>query len=66
MKDGVCKVTENIVDVVQPVPQGTPQAQSWYLLLPAKTRSKKKFAEDTKFLVIEAANGDIIYRPQGA
>lgn len=59
-------LTQNIIDVVTPVGKGTPQAPSMYLLIPARLRDKRRFTEDTSFLVIEAENGDIIYRQQGA
>ena len=59
-------MTENIVDVVNPIWQGTPKARSLYVLMPQKLRDRRQFTEKTSFTVIEAQNGDIIYRPQGA
>ena len=68
MKYGRCDVElkQNIVDVINPVWQGTPAARSLYALIPQKLRNKRRFTEKTSFAVIEAENGDIIYRPQEA
>lgn len=57
---------EEVVDVVSPVPIGSSTAQSLYVLLPIKLREKRKFNTATSFAVIEAENGDVIYRKQGA
>lgn len=59
-------MTENIVDVVNPIWQGTPKGHSLYVLVPQKLRDRRQFTEKTSFTVIETQNGDIIYRPQGA
>ena len=59
-------MTENIVGVVNPIWQGVPSGRSLYLRMPHKLRDRRQFTEKTSFVVIEAQNGDIIYRPQGA
>lgn len=57
---------EELFDVISPVPVGSSQAQSLYVLIPYKLRDKRKINTETSFAVIEAENGDIIYRKQGA
>jgi len=57
---------EEIVDVVKPISQGSAKVASLYVLIPIALREKLKITDQTQFLVIEASNGDIIYRRQGS
>ncbi len=59
-------MTEQIIDVVSPVLLGKPGQKSSYLLIPVKLKEKRKITNASSFAVIEAENGDIIYRKQGA
>lgn len=60
-------MSENIIDVVKPILQGKPKTQrTMYVVIPAETREKRGFNENTSFLLIESPNGDLIYRPQEA
>ncbi|MCW4024952.1 MAG: hypothetical protein NWF01_07960 [Candidatus Bathyarchaeota archaeon] len=56
---------EEIIGAVNPILQGSQQYNSLYVLIPSKLREKKGITEQTSFAVIEAENGDIIYRKQG-
>jgi hypothetical protein len=51
---------EEIIDVVNPISQGS--AGSLYVLIPKKLVDKRKILQSTEFVVLEAENGDIIYR----
>lgn len=51
---------EEIFGVVNPISQGS--GLSLYILIPKKLVEKRKIAQSTEFVVIEAENGDIIYR----
>ncbi len=56
---------EEIVAVVNPISQGSSNSASLYVLLPIEVTETCQITKSTKFLVIEAENGDIIYRRQG-
>jgi hypothetical protein len=53
---------EEIIDVVEPIAQGI----SLYVLIPEDLRTRKKITKETRFVVILAENGDIVYRRKGA
>ncbi len=57
---------EEIIDVVNPITQGSSTSNSLYVLIPCKLRERKKIDEKTRFVVLLAENGDIIYRKQEA
>jgi hypothetical protein len=58
---------EKIIDVVNPISQGTPGASaSLYVLIPAQLRDERKINAATKLVILLAENGDIIYRKQEA
>ncbi len=61
-------IKEEIFDVVNPVAQGNKdkREQSLYVLIPKKLRVKRSITTETGFAIIEASNGDIILRKQGA
>jgi hypothetical protein len=58
-------VKEEIIDVVSPIAQGQPKP-SLYVLVPLPLRNRLSITEDTEFVVLLAANGDIIYRQKEA
>jgi antitoxin component of MazEF toxin-antitoxin module len=51
---------EEVIDVVRPISQGA--GGSLYVLIPKKLAEKRKIVQSTEFVVLEAENGDIIYR----
>ena len=51
---------EEVIDVVNPISQGS--AGSLYVLIPKKLADKRKIVQSTEFIVLEAENGDIVYR----
>jgi hypothetical protein len=53
---------EEIFDVVKPISQGSSVKASLYVLVPLAIREKLNINDQTQFVVILAANGDIIYR----
>ena len=55
---------EEIFGVANPISQGSQQSYSLYVLIPCKLRDKRQINEKTSFVVIEAENGDIVYRKQ--
>jgi len=57
---------EEIIDVVKPISQGSSVKASLYVLVPLAVREKLKIDDQTQFIVILAANGDIIYRKKEA
>jgi len=57
---------EEIIDVVRPISQGSSVKASLYVLVPLAVREKLKIDDQTQFIVILAANGDIIYRRKEA
>lgn len=57
---------EEIIDVVNPITQGSSTSNSLYVLIPYKLRERKKIDEKTRFVVLLSENGDIIYRKQEA
>jgi len=57
---------EEIFDVVRPISQGSSVKASLYVLVPLAVREKLKIDDQTQFIVILAANGDIIYRRKEA
>ena len=57
---------EEIFDVVKPISQGSSVKASLYVLVPLAVREKLKIDDQTQFIVILAANGDIIYRRKEA
>jgi len=58
---------EKIIDVVNPISQGTPgSSASLYVLIPAQLRDELKINAATKLVILVASNGDIIYRKQEA
>jgi len=56
-------VKEEIIDVVNPISQGS---VSLYVLIPEDVRTRKKITKESRFVVILAENGDIIYRKKEA
>jgi hypothetical protein len=61
----VKSVREETIDVVKPIAQGQPKP-SLYVLIPLELRDRLKINEETKFIILLAENGDIIYRKQEA
>jgi hypothetical protein len=60
-------VKEKIIDVVNPISQGTPGASvSLYVLIPAQLRGELGINAATKLVILLASNGDVIYRKQEA
>jgi hypothetical protein len=56
---------QEIIGVIKPITQGTPKP-SLYVLIPLQLRNRLGINENTEFVILLAANGDIIYRQKEA